>query len=83
VREPVVPRIAGLVADRLDDEREDRDGKDERREQQMQLRDRPDGDAASDDGKPPVLGLRVGLVLDLLIPEPVKLLNSRSRTAQQ
>ena len=61
VREPVVSQISGLVADRLDDEREDRDGKDERREQQVELRDRPDGHAASDDGKRPVLGLLVGL----------------------
>ena len=60
VREPVVSQISGLVADRLDDEREDRDGKDERREQQVELRDRPDGDAAPDDGEGPVLGLRVG-----------------------
>ena len=53
--------ISGLVADRLDDEREDRDGKDERREQQVELRDRPDGHAAPDDRKGPVLGLHVGL----------------------
>ena len=52
VGEPVVSHIPGLVADRLDDEREDRDGEDERREQQVQLRDRPDRDAAPDDGKP-------------------------------
>ena len=57
VREPVVSQISGLVADRLDDEREDRNGKDERREQQVELRDRPDGHAAADDGKGPVLGL--------------------------
>ena len=63
VREPVVSQISGLVADRLDDEREDRDGKDERREQQVELRDRPDGDAAPDDGEGPVLGLHVGLRL--------------------
>ena len=62
VREPVVSHISRLVADRLDDEREDGDGKDERREQQVELRDRPDGHAASDDGKRPVLGLLVGLV---------------------
>ena len=55
--------IPGLVADRLDDEREDRDGEDERREQQVQLRDRPDGDAAADDGDRPVRDLLVGLVL--------------------
>ena len=65
VREPVVSQISRLVADRLDDEREDRDGKDERRKQQVKLRDRPDGHAASDDGKPPVLGLHVGLRLGL------------------
>ena len=59
-------RSPGLVADRLDDEREDRDGKDERREQQVKLRDRPDGHAASDDGKRPVLGLLVGLRLGCL-----------------
>ena len=47
--------ISGLVADRLDDEREDGDGQDERREQQVQLRDHPDGDAAADDGERPVL----------------------------
>ena len=55
VREPVVSQISGLVADRLDDEREDRDGQDERREQQVELRDHPDGDAAADDGERPVL----------------------------
>ena len=65
MREPVVSRISGLVADRLDDEREDRDGQDERREQQVELRDRPDGHAAPDDGERPVLGLLVGLVLGL------------------
>ena len=43
--------VSGLVADRLDDEREDRDGKDEGREQQVELRDRPDGHAAPDDGE--------------------------------
>ena len=57
VREPVVSQISGLVADRLDDEREDGDGKDEGREQQVELRDHPDGDAAADDaetsGTPP------------------------------
>ena len=52
VGEPVVSLVAGLVADRLDDEREDGDGEDERREQQVQLRDHPDGDAAADDGEP-------------------------------
>ena len=67
VREPVVARISGLVADRLDDEREDRNGQDERREQQVELRDHPDGHAASDDGKRPVLGLVVGLRLGLLL----------------
>jgi hypothetical protein len=61
VREPVVSRIFRLVADRLDDQREDGDGKDERREQQVKLRDRPDGHAASNDGKPSVLSLHVGL----------------------
>ena len=61
VREPVVSQISGLVADHLDDEREDWDGQDERREQQVELRDRPDGHAAPDDGKGPVLGLHVGL----------------------
>ena len=55
VREPVVSQISGLVADRLDDEREDRDGKDERRKQQVELRDHPDGHAAADDGEGPVL----------------------------
>ena len=65
VREPVVSQISGLVADHLDDEREDRDGKDERRKQQVELRDRPDGHAAPDDGKGPVLGLRVGRCLGL------------------
>ena len=68
VREPVVSQISGLVADRLDDEREDWDGKDERREQQVELRDRPDGHAAPDDGKRPVLGLRVGLCPGLALP---------------
>ena len=66
VREPVVSHISRLVADHLDDEREDRDGQDERREQQVKLRDRPDGHAASDDGKRPVLRLRIGLGLGLL-----------------
>ena len=60
VREPVVSQISGLVADRLDDERENGNGQDERGEQQVELRDRPDGDAAPDHGEPPVLGLRVG-----------------------
>src|SRR6266849_1724001 len=49
VREPVVPQISGLVADRLDDEREDGDGKNERREQQVKLRDHPYRHAASDE----------------------------------
>ena len=61
VREPVVSQVSGLVADRLDDEREDRDGQDERRKQQVQLRDHPDGHAAADDGKRPVRRLLVGL----------------------
>jgi hypothetical protein len=61
VREPVVSPISGLVADCLDDEREDGDGKDERREQQVKLRDRPDGHAAPDDRNSPVRGLLVGL----------------------
>ena len=68
VREPVVSRISGLVADRLDDEREDGDGQDERREQQVQLRDHPDGHAAADEGKRPVLRLLVRLVLSQLWP---------------
>ena len=42
VRELVVSHVAGLVADHLDDEREERNGQDERREQQVELRDRPD-----------------------------------------
>ena len=66
MREPVVSQIAGLVADRLDDDREDRHGQDERREQQVKLRDHPDGDAAPDDGKGPVLRLLVGLLLGCL-----------------
>ena len=65
VREPVVSQISSLVADHLDDEREDWNGKDERREQQVELRDRPDGHAASNDGKGPVLRLLVGLRLGL------------------
>ena len=60
MREPVVAPIPGLVADRLDDEREDGDGEDEGREQQVQLRDHPDGDAAPDHGNGPVLRLLVG-----------------------
>ena len=52
VGEPVVSRITGLVADRLDDEREDRHGQDEGREQEVELRDRPDRDAAADDREP-------------------------------
>ena len=59
VGEPVVARITGLVADRLDQHREDRDGEDERREQQVELRHRPDGHAAADDGKGSILGLDV------------------------
>ena len=55
VREPVVSQISRLVADHLDDEREEWNGKDERREQQVELRDHPDGDAAPDDRKGPVL----------------------------
>ena len=54
VGEPVVSLVSGLVADRLDDEREDGDGQDEGREQQVQLRDHPDRDAAADDGKPSI-----------------------------
>ena len=52
VGQPVVSQISGLVADRLDDEREDGDGKDERREQQVKLRDHPDSHTAPDAGKP-------------------------------
>ena len=58
-------RIAGLVADDLDDEGEERNGKDEGREQQVELRDRPDGHTAPNDGKSPVLGLLVDLCLGL------------------
>ena len=68
--------IPGFVTDQLDDEREDWDGKDERREQQVELRDGPDGHAASDDGEPPVLRLLVGLVLGLRLR--VGLLGGRS-----
>ena len=57
VREPVVAQVAGLVANRLDDEREDRDGEDERGEQQVELRRHPDGHAAADERKRPVLAL--------------------------
>ncbi len=67
VRQPVVAQVSGLVADRLDDEREDRDGKDERREQQVKLRDHPDGHPAPDDGKGPVLRLLVRLCLGLVL----------------
>ena len=63
VREPVVFLVSRRVADRLDDDREDRDGKDERRKQQVELRDHPDGHAAPDDGEGPVLSLLVGLGL--------------------
>ena len=59
--------ISGLVADRLDDQREDGDGKHERREQQVQLRDRPDGHAAADDGERSVRGLFVGFLLGLFL----------------
>jgi hypothetical protein len=69
VRELVVSQIAGLVADHLDDEREDRYGKDEGREQQMELRNRPDGDAAADDGDGTILGLRVRRCLGLRCPQ--------------
>ena len=65
VREPVVSLISGLVADHLDDEREDRDGQDERRKQQVELRDRPDGHAAPDDRKGACIDLRVGRCLGL------------------
>ena len=61
VGEPVVSLVTRLVADRLDQNREDRDGKDERREQEVELRHRPDGHAAPDDGEAPVLGLDVRL----------------------
>ena len=61
VGEPVVSLITRLVADRLDQNREDRDGQDERREQQVELRHRPDGHAAPDDGEAPVFGLDVRL----------------------
>ena len=81
VREPVVSRISGLVADRLDDEREDRDGQDERREQQVELRDRPDGDAAADDRERAVLGLLVGLRLGLVLR--VRLLGGQSLRARR
>ena len=63
VREPVVSRVSGLVADHLDDDGEERNGKDEGREQQVKLRDRPDGHAAPDDGEGSVLGLLVDLRL--------------------
>jgi hypothetical protein len=66
VREPVVSQVAGLVADRFDDEREDGDGEDERREEQMQLRDHPDGDAAPDPRNGPVLRFLVGFRRSLL-----------------
>ncbi len=59
MREPVVSHVSGLVADHLDDEGEERNGQDEGREQQVELRDRPDGHAAPDDGKGSVLGLDV------------------------
>ena len=63
VCEPVVSRVSGLVADHLDDDGEERNGKDEGREQQVKLRDRPDGHAAPDDGKGPILGFLVDLRL--------------------
>ena len=61
VGEPVVSLITRLVADRLDENREDRHGKDEGREQEVELRNRPDGHAAPDDGEGSVLGLDVRL----------------------
>ena len=67
VGEPVVAQITGLVADRLDDEREYRHGQDERRKQEVELRDRPDRDAAADDREPPVLGLFVWLCPSLVL----------------
>ena len=67
VGEPVVPLVSGLVADRLDDEREDGDGEDERREQQVQLGDHPDGHAAADDREGAVLRLFVGLAWTLAL----------------
>ncbi len=67
VREPVVFLVSRLVADRLDDDREDRDGKDERRKQEVELRDHPDGDAAPNDGERPVLRLLVGRRLGLFL----------------
>ena len=59
VRELVVSRISGLVADHLDDECEEGHGKDERREQQVQLRDRPDRHTTANDRERPVLGFLV------------------------
>jgi hypothetical protein len=59
VGEPVVSLVTRLVADRLDEHREDRHGKDEGREQEVELRNRPDGHAAPHDGEPSVLGLDV------------------------
>ena len=67
VREPVVAHILGLVADHLDDEREERNGKDEGRKQEVELRDRPDGDAAPDDRERPVFDLRVRLCAGLAL----------------
>ena len=61
----MVPLFSGLVANRFDDEREDGDGEDEHGEEQMQLRDGPDGHAAADNGEPAVFGRLVGLHLDL------------------
>ena len=63
MREPVVALISGLVADHFDDQREDRDGEDEGREEQVQLRHRPDRDTAADDGEASILGLDVRLRL--------------------
>ena len=60
MRQPVVPQISRLVADHLDDDREEWNGKDERREQEVELRNHPDGDAAPDDRKGTVLRLLVG-----------------------
>src|SRR4051812_38603437 len=59
VRQVVVSQIPSLVADCLDDERKDWNGKDKGREQEVELCDRPDRDAAANDGNGSILGLLV------------------------
>ena len=60
VRELVVALLLLHVADELDDEGEQRHREDERREQQVELRQHPHGHPAADERHRAVLGLLVG-----------------------